>query len=60
MKKKHKRFESELGSREPAIQQVQDAGAQLIARGELGGPGIEQRLRQLNDVRYELKFMVTS
>merc|ERR1711884_526243 len=28
--KKHKRFESELGSHEPAIQQVQEAGAHLI------------------------------
>merc|ERR1712226_1256019 len=60
LKKKHKRFESELGSHEPAIQQVQDAGAQLIAGGGLGGPEIEQRLQQLNDVWSELKFMATS
>merc|ERR1712226_1579433 len=60
LRKKHKRFESELGSHEPAIQQVQDAGAQLIAGGGLGGPEIEQRLQQLNDVWSELKFMATS
>merc|ERR1711971_1474761 len=60
LRKKHKRFESELGSHEPAIQQVQDAGAQLIAGGGLGGPEIEQRLKQLNDVWSELKFMAAS
>merc|ERR1711971_725128 len=60
LRKKHKRFESELGSHEPAIQQVQDAGAQLIAGGGLGGPEIEQRLQQLNDVWSELKFMAAS
>merc|ERR1712226_477417 len=60
LRKKHKRFESELGSHEPAIQQVQDAGAQLIAGGGLGGPEIEQRLQQLNDVWSEPKFMATS
>merc|ERR1711936_1481140 len=60
LRKKHKRFESELGSHEPAIQQVQDAGAQLIAGGGLGGPEIEQRRQQLNDVWSELKFMASS
>merc|ERR1712079_47258 len=60
LRKKHKRFESELGSHEPAIQQVQDAGAQPIAGGGLGGPEIERRLQQLNDVWSELKFMAAS
>merc|ERR1712179_198207 len=43
LRKKHKRFESELGSHEPSIQQVQDAGAQLIDSSHLGGEEIEQR-----------------
>ena len=30
LRKKHKRFERELGSHEPAIQSVQEAGQQLI------------------------------
>merc|ERR1719295_2432848 len=60
LRKKHKRFESELGSHEPAIQQVQEAGAQLIDSSHLGGPEIEQRLQQLNDVWSELKFMAAS
>merc|ERR1711962_668875 len=60
LRKKHKRFESELGSHEPSIQQVQDAGAQLIDGGGLGGPEIEHRLQQLNDVWSELKFMAAS
>merc|ERR1711971_1097060 len=60
LRKKHKRFESELGSHEPAIEQVLEAGKQLIAGGGLGGPEIEQRLQQLNDVWSELKFMAAS
>merc|ERR1719220_2796359 len=55
--KKHKRFESELGSHEPAIQQVQEAGAHLIDSSTLGGAEIEQRLQQLTDVWQELKQM---
>merc|ERR1712198_31110 len=60
LRKKHKRFESELSSHEPAIQQVLEAGSQLIASSTLGGPEIEQRLQQLNDVWSELKFMAAS
>merc|ERR1711936_1495634 len=60
LRKKHKRFESELGSHEPAIQQVQEAGAQLIDSSHLGGEEIEQRLKQLGDVWEELKGMATS
>merc|ERR1712079_867336 len=54
---KHKRFESELGSHEPAIQQVQEAGAHLIDSSTLGGAEIEERLQQLTDVWQELKQM---
>ena len=57
LRKKHKRFESELASHEPAIQQVQEAGGQLIASSTLGGAEIEQRLQQLTDVWEELKGM---
>merc|ERR1712142_977774 len=60
LRKKHKRFESELGSHEPAIQQVQEAGAQLIDSSHLGGEEIEQRLKQLSDVWEELKGMAQS
>merc|ERR1719507_2966019 len=60
LKKKHKRLESELASHQPTINSVQDAGAQLIAGGGLGGPEIEQRLQQLNDVWSELKLMAAS
>merc|ERR1719309_634107 len=60
LRKKHKRFESELGSHEPAIQQVQEAGAQLIDSSHLGGAEIEQRLQQLSDVWEELKGMAQS
>merc|ERR1719242_2345734 len=55
--KKHKRFESELGSHEPAIQQVQEAGAHLIDSSTLGGAKIEERLQQLTAVWQELKQM---
>ena len=37
LRKKHKRFNSELGNHEPTIQQVQEAGAQLIDSSDLGG-----------------------
>jgi len=60
LKKKHKRFESELASHEPAIQAVQEAGQQLIDVSQLGGDEIEQRLKQLTDVWEELKEMSTS
>merc|ERR1719336_3049526 len=57
LKKKHKRFENELASHEPAIQSVQEAGQQLIDVSQLGGAEIEQRLKQLTDVWEELKEM---
>merc|ERR1719334_1626522 len=57
LRKKHKRFESELSSHEPAIQQVLEAGSQLIASSTLGGDEIEQRLQQLTAVWQELKEM---
>merc|ERR1711971_1311497 len=57
LRKKHKRFESELGSHEPAIGQVLEAGAHLIASSTLGGDEIEQRLQQLTAVWQELKEM---
>jgi len=60
LKKKHKRFENELASHEPAIQSVQEAGQQLIDVSQLGGAEIEQRLKQLTDVWEELKEMSTS
>ena len=60
LRKKHKRFESELGSHEPTIQQVQEAGAQLIDSSHLGGDEIEQRLKHLSDVWEELKGMAQS
>ena len=60
LRKKHKRFESELGSHEPAIQAVQEAGQQLIDVSQLGGAEIEQRLNQLTDVWEELKAMSAS
>ena len=50
LKKKHKRLETELGSHEPAIQAVQEAGQQLMNVSNLGVPEIEQRLRMLNQV----------
>merc|ERR1719384_1847626 len=57
LRKKHKRFESELGSHEPAIEQVLEAGAHLIDSSTLGGAEIEQRLQQLTAVWQELKEM---
>merc|ERR1719458_383086 len=60
LKKKHKRLESELASHEPTIKSVKDAGQTLIDGGGLGGPEIEQRLKQLNDVWEELKDMAVT
>ncbi|CAG2061265.1 unnamed protein product [Timema podura] len=42
LKKKHKRLEAELGSHEPAIQAVQEAGEKLMDVSNLGVPEIEQ------------------
>merc|ERR1712012_878959 len=60
LRKKHKRFESELASHEPAIQQVQEAGGQLIASSQFGSQEITERLKQLNDVWEELKDMAAT
>lgn len=55
LKKKHKRLEAELGSHEPAIQAVQEAGEKLMDVSNLGVPEIEQRLKLLNQAWAELK-----
>ncbi|KAF7280660.1 alpha spectrin isoform X1 [Rhynchophorus ferrugineus] len=55
LKKKHKRLEAELGSHEPAIQAVQEAGEKLMDVSNLGVPEIEQRLKALNQAWAELK-----
>ena len=65
LRKKHKRFESELGSHERAIKAVQEAGGKLIASSTLGGAEIEraeieQLLQQLAEVWAELKGMAAS
>ena len=58
LKKKHKRFENELASHEPAIQSVHETGQHLIQSSQHGGPEIEARLKQLSDVWEELKVFI--
>lgn len=60
LKKKHKRLEAELGSHEPAIQSVQEAGEKLMDVSNLGVPEIEQRLKLLNQAWSELKQMAAN
>lgn len=60
LKKKHKRLESELGSHEPAIQAVQEAGEKLMDVSNLGVPEIEQRLKALNQAWAELKNLAAT
>ncbi|KOC66045.1 Spectrin alpha chain [Habropoda laboriosa] len=60
LKKKHKRLEAELGSHEPAIQAVQEAGEKLMDVSNLGVPEIEQRLKLLNQVWAELKHLAAN
>lgn len=60
MKKKHKRLEAELGSHEPAIQAVQEAGEKLMDVSNLGVPEIEQRLKALNLAWAELKQLAAT
>ncbi|XP_013791118.1 spectrin alpha chain, non-erythrocytic 1-like [Limulus polyphemus] len=55
LRKKHKRFEAELASHEPAIQDVQEAGQKLMAESNIGVPEIEQRLKALAQAWQELK-----
>jgi spectrin alpha len=57
LRKKHKRLEAELGSHEPSIQAVQDAGQKLMLESNLGVPEIEQRLQALEQNWQELKRM---
>lgn len=44
-----------MGSHEPAIQAVQEAGEKLMDVSNLGVPEIEQRLKALNQAWAELK-----
>merc|ERR1739844_657256 len=60
LRKKHKRFESELGSHEPTIKSVKDAGQTLIDVSQFGSQEITERLKQLNDVWEELKDMAAT
>lgn len=60
LKKKHKRLEAELGSHEPAIQAVQEAGEKLMDVSNLGVPEIEQRLSALNKAWSELKGLAAT
>ena len=60
LKKKHKRLEAELGSHEPAIQAVQEAGEKLMDVSNLGVPEIEQRLSALNKAWAELKQLAAT
>nr|NVI69308.1 alpha spectrin [Cucujiformia] len=60
LKKKHKRLETELGSHEPAIQAVQEAGEKLMDVSNLGVPEIEQRLKALNQAWAELKQLAAT
>ncbi|XP_053988880.1 spectrin alpha chain isoform X1 [Hylaeus anthracinus] len=60
LKKKHKRLEAELGSHEPAIQAVQEAGEKLMDVSNLGVPEIEQRLKLLNQAWAELKQLAAN
>ncbi|XP_072162112.1 spectrin alpha chain [Bemisia tabaci] len=60
LKKKHKRLEAELGSHEPAIQAVQEAGEKLMDVSNLGVPEIEQRLKLLNQAWSELKQLAAT
>lgn len=60
LKKKHKRLEAELGSHEPAIQAVQEAGEKLMDVSNLGVPEIEQRLSALNKAWAELKGLAAT
>nr|CAD7403707.1 unnamed protein product [Timema cristinae] len=60
LKKKHKRLEAELGSHEPAIQAVQEAGEKLMDVSNLGVPEIEQRLKLLNQAWSELKHLAAT
>ncbi|XP_054158910.1 spectrin alpha chain-like isoform X2 [Oppia nitens] len=57
LRKKHKRLDAELGSHEPSIQAVQDAGQQLMVESNLGVPEIEQRLQALEQNWHDLKRM---
>merc|ERR1719273_2958875 len=60
LRKKHKRFESELASHEPTINSVQEAGQHLIDVSQFGGQEIKERLQQLNGVWKELQEMASS
>ncbi|XP_076343494.1 spectrin alpha chain-like isoform X2 [Tachypleus tridentatus] len=57
LRKKHKRFETELASHEPTIQDVQEAGQKLMAESNIGVPEIEQRLKALAQAWQEVKEM---
>ena len=57
LKKKHRRLEAELGSHEPTIRSVQEAGQTLIDTSQLGSEEIRDRLSKLDALGGELKDM---
>jgi spectrin alpha len=58
LRKKHKRLDAEIGSHEPTIQAVQDAGQKLMVESNFV-PEIEQRLQALESSWNRLKEAAT-
>ena len=55
LRKKHKRFESEILAHEPSIRAVQETGQKLMLETNSNAPEIEQRLQNLETKWQELK-----
>jgi spectrin alpha len=59
LRKKHKRLDAELASHEPAIGQVRELGARLLAESNIGARDIEARVGQLARNWDELRELST-
>jgi spectrin alpha len=59
LRKKHKRLDAELVSHEPAIEQVRELGARLLAESNIGARDIEARVGQLARNWQELRELST-
>ncbi|XP_064649219.1 spectrin alpha chain-like isoform X2 [Lineus longissimus] len=60
LRKKHKRLDAEVGSHEPAIEAVKEAGRKLMEETTLGSEDIENRIEQLQSSWEELRQMSTN
>lgn len=60
LRKKHKRFESEIAAHEPTIRAIQNVGQKLMAETNIDTPEIERKLQNLENNWQELNNLANN